>query len=80
MAHNSGSKELYSVEMTKLRIQSRTEAMLEQQHVVDALNRDIEGTETELEELKGELNALKGIVKVDAKKIISEFQMAVLGF
>ncbi|WZN60772.1 hypothetical protein HKI87_03g23060 [Chloropicon roscoffensis] len=66
-------KELYSVEMTKLRIQSRTEAMLEQQHVVDALNRDIESTETELEELKGELNALKGIVKVDAKKIISEF-------
>ena len=34
-------KELYSVEMTKLRIQSRTEAMLEQQHVVDALNRDL---------------------------------------
>ncbi|UPQ98897.1 hypothetical protein HOP50_03g22030 [Chloropicon primus] len=61
------------VEMTRLRIQTKTEAMREQQHVVGALNASISETEQELEDMKGELKALKGIVKVDAKKIIAEF-------
>ena len=68
-----GVREMYSVEMTNLRIQTKTEAVLEQHHIVEALTQDLVQTEKELESLKSDFASLKTAVKVDAKKIISEF-------
>ena len=68
-----GVREMYSVEMTNLRIQTKTEAVLEQHHIVESLAQDLVQTEKELESLKSDFASLKAAVKVDAKKIISEF-------
>ena len=66
-------KEMYSAEMSRLRIQTKKEAMLEQQHTISALSKEIEGMEKELKDFQVEISSLKRVVKVDAKMIIQEF-------
>ena len=54
-----GVREMYSVEMTNLRIQTKTEAVLEQHHIVESLTHDLVQTEKELESLKAEFKSDK---------------------